>query len=185
MIQMSRLPGRSVKGFGWSSQRHQLWLSPEYLLYREISGYREVVKRYYYGDIQAIISGPTKSWRNCIVFTSTMLVVFLGLFALSAPADVSYPAMVLIIAGVGLSLIILIMNFILGPTCKTVLYTATSEAPLYSLGRKRSAEKAIALMLPFIEAAQRGEAPAAAEPVPPGAPEVAADPSAWTPPTEG
>ncbi len=184
MIQMSRLPGRSVKGFGWSSQRHQLWLSPEYLLYREISGYREVVKRYYYGDIQAIISGPTKSWRNCTLCTSIMLVVFLALFALSAPADVSYPAMVLIIAGFVLSLIILIINLVLGPTCKTVLYTAPSEAPLYSLGRKRNAEKAIALMLPFVEAAQRGEAPAAT-PEPPSTSEVGADPTAWTPPTEG
>ena len=162
MIQMSRLPGRSVKGFGWSSQRHQLWLSPEYLLYREISGYREVVKRYYYGDIQAIISGPTKSWRNCTLCTSIML---------------------LISAGFVLSLIILIINLVLGPTCKTVLYTATSEAPLYSLGRKRNAEQAIALMLPFVEAAQRGEAPAAT-PEPPSTSEVVADPTAWTAPTE-
>lgn len=184
MIQMSRLPGRSVKGFGWSSQRHQLWLSPEYLLYREISGYREVVKRYYYGDIQAIISGPTKRARDCNIVMSIIMAICIVVFVLARLNNVfDVEGVVALILG-ALSAIVLVVNILLGPSCKTVLYTATSEAPLYSLSRKRSAEKAIALLLPFIEAAQRGEAPAAT-PEAPSASEVVADPTAWTPPTEG
>ena len=184
MIQMSRLPGRSVKAFGWSSQRHQLWLSPEYLLYREVSGYREVVKRYYYGDIQAIISGPTKASR---VFTIILVVVLVSmglLIALLAASGSPAPLLAVTAFFMLLPAICLVVNLMLGPSCRTTLYTATSEAPLYSLGRKRGAEKAIALMLPFIEAAQRGAAPAA-EPIQAPVPEPVEESPAWNPPTEG
>jgi hypothetical protein len=159
MIQMSRLPGRSVKGFGWSFQRNQLWLSPEYLLSREIFGYREEVKRYYYGDIQAIVSGPTLNWRLCNIVTGITLLVLGSLAAYLLVAEAPGPLTFLAAMAVGIVGIVLSGNLILGPTCRTILYTATSEAPLPSLGRQRSARKAINQILPFIEAAQGSEHP--------------------------
>ncbi len=154
MLKMSRLPGRAVKRFGWSLERHQLWLSGEYLLHREISGYREEVKRYYYGDIQAIVSGPSLGFRTCnilcLLVLSLLSLLALAMYLTSA----SVTAYTLVFLGAGLSGFTLSGNLIFGPTCKTTLYTATSEAQLYSLGRRRSTEKAIARILPFIEAAQ-------------------------------
>ena len=154
MTKMSRLPGRSIKGFGWSFQRHQLWLSSEYLLYRAISGYGEEVKRYYYGDIQAIISGPTRSWGRANIVMASLLALFAALIAYLIVADAPTPLIAFPVIGVGIVGLILSGNLFLGPTCKTILYTATSEAPLYSLGRQRSTQKAIERLLPFVEAAQ-------------------------------
>lgn len=171
MLKMSRLPGRSVKSFGCSFQRHQLWMSHEYLLYREISGYREEVKRFYYRDIQAIVCGSTRSWRVfnwlCGVIALFGLVwIFYTLFLGGTRLPLFFPIFFL-----GVSAPLLLGNLWLGPTCKTTLYTATSEAPLYSLGRRRSARKAIDLVMPFIEAAQSEstEGPANAT-TPPDAP---------------
>ena len=154
MIQMSRLPGRSIKGFGWSFQRNQLWLSPEFLLSREIFGYREDVKRYYFGDIQAIVSGPTLNWRLCNIVTGITLLVLGSLATYLVIADAPGPLIFMAAMAVGVVGVVLSGNLILGPTCRTILYTATSEAPLPSLGRQRSAKKAITQILPFIEAAQ-------------------------------
>ncbi len=169
MERMSRLPGRAVKHFGWTVQRHQLWLTESHLLCREISVYRETVTRYYYRDIQAIVSGTTTSWRTCNWLAGSLLVFLSGcaIFAAVTGSNVSY---VLALFTAGITLAILLGNLALGPSCKTTPYTAAAEAPLHSLGRTRSTEKALNLLLPFIEAAQRDLAP-----VPEEAPAEAVD----------
>lgn len=154
MARMKRLPGRSIKYFGWAMQRHQLWLADDYLLCREIAGYRETVTRYYYRDIQAIVTGATSSWRTCNWLTGSLL-VFLSGCAIYAAIAGSTTAYVLALAAAAVTLAILLGNLILGPSCTTTLYTAAAEAPLYSLGRRRSTEKAIGRLLPYIEAAQQ------------------------------
>ncbi|MCF6283932.1 MAG: hypothetical protein L3K26_01890 [Candidatus Hydrogenedentes bacterium] len=159
MLKMSRLPGRSIREFGWSIKRHQLWLSTEYLLYRELSPFGEKVNRYYHGDIQAIISGPTRSWGRANIVMGSLLALFAALIAYLIVADAPTPLIAFPAIGAGIVGLVLSGNLFLGPTCKTILYTATSEAPLYSLGRQRSAQKAIERILPFIEAAQGTDSP--------------------------
>lgn len=158
---MIRLPGRSLRKFGGSPKRYQLWLTPEYLLFREIASYRESVKRYYYSDIQAIVSGPTRHAQWCTIISGVLFLVFGGLGAYVLLADYYASAVALAIfplALAAIALLILLGNLFLGPTCKTTLYTATSEARLYSLGRQRSAARAMDRLLPYIEAAQGREA---------------------------
>ena len=154
MERMQRLPGRSKKYFGWGARRYQLWLTESNLLSREIAGYSETVRRYYYRDIQAIVTGPTGAWRTFTLLTGLLLLflVFCAGLAAYLGSDVAF--VLAFIAG-AFDLALLLGNLVLGPSCKTVLYTAVAEAPLYSLGRSRSAERAIALLTPFIEAAQR------------------------------
>jgi hypothetical protein len=154
MSRMSRLPGRSIKNFGWALQRHQLWLTEQYLMSREISMFEEVVRRYYYREIQAILTGPTTRFRTCNWLAGSLL-VFLFVCAVAASLTGSTVAFALSAAAAVVPLIILVGNLLLGPTCRTTLYTAAAEVELHSLGRRRSAEKAIALLLPFVEAAQR------------------------------
>lgn len=156
----SRLPGRSVKYFGWAVQRHQLWLTESYLLSREITLFQEEVRRYYYRDIQALVLGPTSNWKSCNWLAGSLL-VFLSGCALFAAVLGSTPAYVLAVFCAALPFGILLGNLVLGPTCRVTVYTAAAEAPLYSLGRRRSAEKALARLAPFIEAAQRDLAPPA------------------------
>jgi hypothetical protein len=154
METMRRLPGRSMRNFGWSFQRHQLWLADTHVLYREIFGYREDVKRFYFRDIQAIVCTPTSTWETCS-WLSAALLVFLaicgGFFAYLGAMVPFTIAWVL----ATLALMILLGNLVLGPSCSTTLYTAAAEAPLYSLGRKRSAEKAIARISARVQDAQR------------------------------
>lgn len=157
MSRMSRLPGRSIKYFGWAMQRHQLWLTEEYLLSREITMMQEEVRRYYYGDIQAIVTSPTRSWTTCNWLTGVLLGFLVACLGLAALLN-SPVAVVLAVIAAAVPLSILLGNLLLGPTCKTTLYTAATEAPLYSLGRQRSAAKAIASLLPFVESAQRDAA---------------------------
>ncbi|MBX3177229.1 MAG: hypothetical protein KF886_07715 [Candidatus Hydrogenedentes bacterium] len=167
----SRLPGRSVKYFGWAAQRQQLWLTEEYLLSREIALFQEEVRRYYYRDIQAVVLGPSPSWKTCNWLAGSLL-VFLSGCAVFAAALGSTPAYVFALFCAAAPLGILLGNLVLGPTCRVTLYTAAAEAPLYSLGRRRSAEKALNRLAPFIEAAQRDMAPPAGPET--GAPDAAA-----------
>lgn len=154
MEQMRRLPGRSIRHFGLGFQRHQLWLTETHVLYREIFGYREDVKRFYYRDIQAIVSTPTSSWKTCSWIAGSLLVFLAICGGVSAYLGAMMPfALAWVLATV--SLVILLGNFVLGPSCSTTLYTAAAEAPLYSLGRKRSAEKAIARISAMAQEAQR------------------------------
>lgn len=154
MEQMRRLPGRSIRQFGISFQRHQLWLAETHVLYREIFGYREEVKRFYFRDIQAIVCTPTSSWKTCSWLAGSLLVFLAICGGVSAYLGYMVPfALAWILATV--SLVILLGNLVLGPSCSTTLYTAAAEAPLYSLGRKRSAEKAIARITTMVQHAQR------------------------------
>lgn len=154
MERMKRLPGRSIRHFGLGFQRHQLWLAEEYVLYREIFGYSEEVKRFYYRDIQAVVCTPTGSWRTCSWLSGLLLVFLVICGGLSAYEGIMVP-FALAWIGATFSLVILMGNLVLGPSCSTTLYTAAAEAPLYSLGRKRSAEKAIVWIGERVQQAQR------------------------------
>jgi len=158
MARMSRLPGRAIKHFGWAMQRHQLWMSEEYLLSREITLIQEDVRRYYYRDIQAIISTPTRTWITCSWLAGTLLVILAACGILAAVMGSPVAVALAAVSG-AVPLAILLGNLILGPSCRTMLYTAATEATLHSLGRQRAADRAVALLLPFIEAAQRGVTP--------------------------
>ena len=154
MEQMRRLPGRSIRHFGLGLQRHQLWVAESHVLYREIFGFQEEVKRFYYRDIQAIVCTPTRTWHT-FSWLAGALLVFLAICG-GAAAYLGYMipfAMAWILATVALA--ILLGNLVLGPSCTTTLYTAAAEAPLYSLGRKRSAEKAITRIATMVQYAQK------------------------------
>lgn len=159
---MSRLPGRAIKHFGWAMQRHQLWMSEAYLLSREITLLQEEVRRYYYRDIQAIVCTPTRTWIIGNWLAGSLLGFLAACGTLAAVLDSPVAMVLAVITGV-VPLIILLGNLILGPTCKTTLYTAAAEAPLHSLGRRRAAERAVTRLLPFIQAAQQMRAPRTAD----------------------
>jgi hypothetical protein len=167
MEQMRRLPGRSIRHFGLGLQRNQLWLAESHVLYREISVFQEEVKRFYYRDIQAVVCTPTRTWHACSWLAGSLLVFLAICGGVSAYLGYMIPfAMAWMLATVALA--ILLGNLVLGPSCATTLYTAAAEAPLYSLGRKRSAEKAIARIAVMVQHAQKDmeEVPQGTDPRP-------------------
>ncbi len=148
-----RLPGRGRKRgsfFAITATRAALWAGKDHLLSVYTTGYTEEYKRFYYRDIQAIIT--RKTWRGAVV--NIFLALFLSLFALLAITRTTPEAAVALWVPAGFSLLILARNVLLGPTCVCHVQTAVSREELPSLSRERYARKAIAILKPLIESAQ-------------------------------
>lgn len=148
-----RLPGRGRRRGGFlafTSTRAGLWTGKDHLLSVFSTGYTEEYKRFYYRDIQAIVTRKTKrgaTWN----FVSAL---FLSLFALLAITRTTPAVAMVFWVPAGVFLFVLARNLLLGPTCICHVQTAVSREELPSLGRERHARKAIALLKPLIEAAQ-------------------------------
>jgi len=148
-----RLPGRGRKRGGFfalTPTRASLWAGREHLLYVFSTGYTEEYKRFYYRDIQAIVTRKTNrgsAWN----FLSALS---LFLFALLALTRTTTTVAIIFWILSGLSLLVLIGNLLLGPTCICHLQTAVSREELPSLSRERNAMKAVTLLKPLIEGAQ-------------------------------
>jgi hypothetical protein len=141
-----RLPGKK-KGFliGY----HTLWQGADHLLqiYSRLGA--EDYKRYYFDDIQAIITRKTGSGRIQNIVIGTLF----GLFCLFA-----------VISGGGWSvfhaavaaaiLFILLVNILKGPTCETVLLTAVQTEKLHSLHRLKTTEPVMNRLRSIIERRQ-------------------------------
>ena len=146
-----RLPGRSPR---LSFQRSSLWQGDDHLLLVKLRGYAEEYKRFYYRDIQAIVL--TRTNRGTLI--SAILAIFAGFPALLFLVGVirDWGRWALIIWGViaGFLIFMLLINRLMGPTCRVEIQTAVQIERLTSLARLSSARKTMALILPVIEAAQ-------------------------------
>lgn len=148
-----RLPGRGRKRGGFlltvARIRARLWAGKDHLLLVYNSGYTEDYKRFYYRDIQAVVT--RKTGRG--VVWSTVLGLFAVFFAaLSSTTGKDAAVVFWVIAGSFFAL--LLANILRGPTCITHLQTAVSREELPSLDRLRKANKVIERLRPLIEAAQ-------------------------------
>jgi FtsH-binding integral membrane protein len=160
-----RLPGRGRTLLGSST----LWLGPDHLLAVDGRGYSENYRRFYYRDIQAIVTGRTSRW-----------IAMAGLFGLAVSAvgwgfvaTSSELRWLWAIPGVPL-LILFILNLLYGPTCVCRITTAAQTVRLPSLTRASSARRVLERIRARVEAEQgvwAGEAPIT------GSPESAAEAS--------
>jgi hypothetical protein len=141
-----RLPGKK-KGF--LIGKHTLWLSSDHLLSRYSRFGVEDYKRFYFHDIQAIIT--RKSSMGAI--QNIIIGIFLGVFSwLAASSEGGW----FIFNGIvsGLMLIILLINWYRGPTCETHLLTAVQTEKLLSLNRLKTAQRVMNQLRSLIENAQ-------------------------------
>jgi len=143
-----RLPGKK-KNFpgGYNT----LWLGRDHLLFIESKRFSEDYKRFYYSDIQSIITRITPVSKIINMFPA----IFCGFFTLLAyltAGMTTWPTYHLIIAGI--ALIFLVISLFGGPTCVCHLKTAVQTEKLRSLNRLNTAEKAINHLRSRIELAQ-------------------------------
>jgi hypothetical protein len=128
-----RLPGKK-KGFlvGY----HTLWQGSDHLLQIYSRFGIEDYKRFYFNDIQAIITRKTAAGKieNSVLGALSGLFVLLGVIS---GGDV-WPVVYAITAG-ALALVLLI-NFFKGPTCETFLMTAVQTEKLHSLHRIKTTQ---------------------------------------------
>lgn len=140
-----RLPGRKNTFSGYNT----LWLGSDHLLSINSSGYSEDYRRFYYEDIQCIITRKTP-WGK---FLNVMYGLFAFLFLVSALA-VDGEASYFLWGMACFNLFVTLSNWLLGPTSQSHLKTTVQLERLPSLHRLKSSRKAIALIKTRIEKAQ-------------------------------
>lgn len=148
-----RLPGRGRTFLGSST----LWLGPDHLLAVDGRGYSENYRRFYYRDIQAIVTSRTSRWiAMASLFGLGVCAVGWGFFAASFEFRPFW-----VIPAIPL-LLLFILNLIYGPTCVCRITTAAQTVRLPSLTRASSARRALERIRARVEAEQgawAGEAP--------------------------
>ena len=140
-----RLPGKKRSFIGV----YTLWSGSDHLLAIDSKGFSEDYKRFYYKDIQAFITRKT----NLGKIQNVLLGFFCALFLFSAIKTGGGGA---IFFGImfGLCLLLLLINWLLGPTSICHLQTAVQSERLPSLSRLKTAQKSINRIRPFIDKAQ-------------------------------
>jgi hypothetical protein len=141
-----KLPG-AKKGF--LIGRYTLWQGVDHLLHIYSRVGVEDYKRFYFNDIQAIIT------RKTIIGNVQNIVLGFLLLVFTLPAilnDGGWSAFWAAFAGV--LLILLLINLHRGPTCETKLLTAVQTEKLHSLDRLKNAFKVMDRLRSHIQSVQ-------------------------------
>lgn len=134
--------------------RSSLWSTDDHILIAESNGFVERYWRYYLGDIQGFSLQPSGRGRVIALVTGLPLLLCVILSAI-AFAKVVRMEWLFLTVPVGLPLLsVFLANWVRGPTCTTVVFTAVSDAVLQPLGRQRVAFRTLTLLTQFIEAVQ-------------------------------
>lgn len=129
--------------------KYTLWQGSDHLLHIFSRFGVEDYKRFYFSDIQAIITRKT-----AVGFAQNVaLGILLGFFLLLVIASEGGWS---IFWGffVAMMLIFLVINLLRGPTCESHLMTAVQTEKLHSLGRLKNAFKVMNRLAPLIEQVQ-------------------------------
>jgi len=141
-----RLPGKK-KGFfvGY----HTLWQGSDHLLQVYSRLGVEDYKRFYFNDIQAVITRKTAAGR----IQNIVLAAFAGLFGLLG-AVFGGGWLIFYASIAGVLALILLMNSFKGPTCETYLMTAVQTEKLHSLHRIKTTQPVMNQLRSLIEQRQ-------------------------------
>jgi len=123
-------------GFGTSS----LWTAEDHLLLVKSNGYSEEYLRFFFTDIKAVIVYQTRFgfWVN--VFCLIWIGIFLLLGAIIDGGDLFWG----FVAIAGVPFILLVVNWILGPTAKAVIETESNTDEILLSGRYRRSLRLLA-----------------------------------------
>ena len=153
-----RLPGRGPRRRGFitvSFSRCLLYMGDDHILGVDNNGFSEDYKRFYFSDIQAIITRRTNRGATWSVVLALMIACSL-MGALFLETE-SVRIVCWILSGTLLAF--LLVNIFRGPTCVCHIMTAVQEDELPSLNRLRVARKVIETLRPVIERVQGGLSP--------------------------
>jgi hypothetical protein len=133
----------------------RLWLGHDHLLAVHSTGYSEDYKRFYFRDIQAIITRQTEFGKIVNAGLVCLSIVFL------APALAANGALQLFL-GICAAIVVLalLVNWSRGPTCVCYIRTAVQTEKLPSLNRLHTVRTVLAILRPVVEQAQSTFTPA-------------------------
>jgi len=153
-----RLPGRGPRRRGFitvSFSRCLLYMGDDHILGVDNNGFSEDYKRFYFSDIQAIITRRTNRGATWSVVLALMIACSLMGALFLETGSVRIVCWILS----GTLLAFLLVNIFRGPTCVCHIMTAVQEDELPSLNRLRVARKVIETLRPVIERVQGGFSP--------------------------
>ena len=148
----TRLPGRGLKKGSTAlivRTRARLYMGTDHLLCLYNTGYTEDYKRFYYKDIQAIVTCRTSKGKTLnIVFGA--LIAFHAFIAFLAgnPWNIVFPSIA------GFFFVVPFYKYSFGATSKSYLLTAVTTEELPSLCRLKNALKVTGILRPVIETSQ-------------------------------
>ncbi|MBF0530346.1 MAG: hypothetical protein HQK55_13955 [Deltaproteobacteria bacterium] len=144
-LQYRRVPGIRRISFGYET----LHLGPDHLLSVRGRGWAEGYKRFYYRDIQAIITRKTSIGMAQNIACGLLAALFMipGIFG----DDVEFWVWLI---PAGIFLLLLFINWWRGPTCICHIQTAVQTDKLPSLHRLKTAAKAIEVIRSYIVTTQ-------------------------------
>ena len=141
-----KLPG-SKKGF--LIGKYNLWQGADHLLHIFSRFGIEDYKRFYFSDIQAIMTRKTFIGRvQNIILGCLILLFLLPAYIIDGDWSIFYVVISAII------FIFLLINLFLGPTCETRLMTAVQTEKLQSLHRLNTSFRVLDRICPHIQQAQ-------------------------------
>jgi len=153
-----RLPGREAGLLNYS----RLWLGPDHLLLARTTFFSEEYKRFYFRDIQAVVTRRTERREILSVILAFTAIVF-GVMSVFTTSGWRIFLSVM----TGIVLLALLVNWLRGPTCVCHLRTAVQTEELSPLKRFRATRKVIERLKPTIEKAQGPLGPELLRPKPP------------------
>ena len=131
-------------------------MGDDHVLAVDNQGFSEDYKRFYFSDIQAIVTRKTK--RGAVWNTILACMIACSLAGALFPEDT--PVRILFWVLSGTFLVFLVINLLRGPTCVCNIITAVQEDLLPSLNRLRTAQKVIDILRQAIEGTQGKMTPA-------------------------
>ena len=148
-----RLPGRGPRRGGFitvSLSRCSLYLGDDHVLAVDNNGFSEDYKRFYFSDIQGIITRRTRRGSTWSIVLALMIACSLSgaLFLEKEPTRIFFWVLS------GAFLVFFLINVLSGPTCICHIMTAVQEDQLPSLNRLRVARRVIGTLRGVIEKAQ-------------------------------
>ncbi len=147
-----RLPGRGPRQGSFltaSFSSCSLYLGGDHLLAVESNGFTEDYKRFYFSDIQAIITRKTRRGTlSSIVLALLLACCLTGALLLGEETGIFFWICSTI------PLVVLLVNIFRGPTCICHIMTAVQEDQLPSLNRLRVARRVIGGLRQSIEKVQ-------------------------------
>lgn len=138
----------------FSSTRYSLWRGETHLLYVKRQGYAESYKRFFFPDIQAIVTQQTDTARlgglcHGLALLSWLALLLVGILVSWHPALLITCGICALVAGVLFG-----VNRYRGPTCATYVFTAVQRERIYPLDRTSTASRMLVELRALISAAQ-------------------------------
>lgn len=153
---LRRLPGRSPSvRLSRTEASARLWIDDGQLVQETVRSSTQEIQRFAFADIQAVqIRRTVRGLVYNVVLSIMLALPLIGLAGVLAARNPSVGDRVALAVGSGIFALLLVLNIVRGPTCRTVLLTALGPQHLPSLSRMRAARRALDAIITHTEAVQ-------------------------------